>query len=73
VGIVLGVVLVVAGAILLWALHWNISYVDDNTLGLILLIAGIGTILVSLLISLRGHRTTGVESHRYEEDSRGPA
>lgn len=65
----LGVVLVVAGAVLMWALDWNVSYVDDNTLGLILFIAGLGTIAVSLVTSLRGNRTTRVERHHYEDDT----
>lgn len=66
-GIGLGVILIVVGAVLMWALNWNLSYVDDNTLGLILFIAGIGTVLVSLVINLQQRRTTHVEEHHYDE------
>ena len=66
----LGVILVVVGAVLMWALDWNLSYVDDNTLGLILFIVGLGTIAISLVVSLRGNRTTKVERHHYDDSSR---
>ena len=32
-GIGLGVILIVAGAVLMWALNVDLSYVDDDTLG----------------------------------------
>jgi hypothetical protein len=54
----------------MWALDWNLSYVDDNTLGLILFIVGLGTIAISLVVSLRGNRTTKVERHHYDDSSR---
>jgi hypothetical protein len=66
-GFGLGVVLVVAGAILMWALDWDIPHVDDNVLGLILFIVGILTIIVSLVVTLQGRRTTHIEEHRYDD------
>ena len=66
-GFGLGVVLVVAGAVLMWALNWDIPNVDDNTLGLILFIAGIATVLVSLLVNMQNRRTTHVEKRSYDE------
>jgi Domain of unknown function (DUF6458) len=70
-GIGLGVILTVAGAVLLWALDWNVAYVDDNTLGLILFIVGIATVLVSLVINMQHRKTTHIEEHRYDNQA-GP-
>ena len=66
-GIGLGVILVVAGAVLMWALDVNLSYVDDNTLGLILFIVGILTVVVSLVMNMQRSRTTHIEEHRYDK------
>jgi hypothetical protein len=66
-GIGLGIVLVVAGAILMWALNVNLSFVDDNTLGLILFIVGIAAIVLSLLMNMQRGRTKHVEERRYEQ------
>jgi len=65
-GIGLGVIFIVAGAVLLWALNWNVSYVDDDVLGLILLIVGIGTVLLSLVLNMQRSKTTHIEEHRYD-------
>ena len=66
-GIGLGVILVVAGAVLMWALDVNLSYVDDNTLGLIMFIVGILTVVVSLVMNMQRSRTTHIEEHRYDK------
>jgi uncharacterized protein DUF6458 len=65
-GIGLGVVLIVAGAVLMWALNVDLSYVDDDTLGLILFIVGILTVLLSLVMNIQRSRTTHIEEHRYD-------
>jgi hypothetical protein len=65
-GIALGVILVVAGAVLMWALNVDISYVDDDTLGLILFIVGLGAIVLSLIMNVQRRRTTHIEEHRLE-------
>jgi fucose permease len=64
-GIGLGVVLVVVGAALMWAINLNIAHVDDFTLGLILFIVGIVAIVLSVYLNAQRNRTTHVE--RYEE------
>ncbi len=66
-GIGLGVILIVAGAVLMWALNVNLSFVDDNTLGLILFIVGILTVVLSLVINMQRNRTTHIEERRYEQ------
>lgn len=63
----LGIVLVVAGAVLMWALDVNLPYVDDDTLGLILFIVGILTILLALLLTFQRGRTKHVEERRYDQ------
>ena len=66
-GLGLGIVLVVAGAVLMWALDVDLPYVDDDTLGLILLIVGILTILLSLFLTFQQGRTKHVEERRYDQ------
>jgi hypothetical protein len=67
-GIGLGVVLIVIGAALMWALNVDLNFVDDDTLGLILLIAGVLAIVLSLIINQQRnrHTTTHVEERRYD-------
>lgn len=48
-GIGVGVLLLVVGAILYWAVDVNIPGVNDNTLGIILMIVGILAIILSFL------------------------
>ncbi|MBA2573171.1 MAG: hypothetical protein H0V02_00060 [Nocardioidaceae bacterium] len=63
----LGVVLIVLGAIFMWAIDFDMEFVDDRTLGLILLIAGILTIVLSLVLTAQRSRTTHVEERRYDQ------
>ncbi|MEJ7741869.1 MAG: DUF6458 family protein [Nocardioidaceae bacterium] len=62
----LGVVLIVIGAALIWALDVDISFIEDYTLGWILLLAGVLTIALSLVINAQRsrQRTTHVEERR---------
>ncbi len=64
----LGVVLIVVGAVLIWALDEavDIDFIAENTLGVILLIAGVLAIALSLAINAQRsrHRTTHVEERR---------
>lgn len=66
-GIGLGILLVVVGAILMWALNVNLSFVDDNTLGLILFIVGIVAIVISLIMNVQSRRTKYVEERHYDD------
>jgi hypothetical protein len=57
----LGIVLVVLGAILSFALNVDIPGMDDDTLGFILMAAGVVAILLSFAMrgrSARGYSTT---------------
>ena len=63
----LGIVLVVIGAALMWAINVDISFIDDFTLGLILFLVGIAGIVISLVVNAQRNRTSHVEERRYEQ------
>ena len=66
-GIGLGVVLVLAGLILvLGVVNVDISFVDDNALGWILLVVGVLAIGLALYLNQQRTRTTHVEERRYD-------
>ncbi len=65
-GIGLGVVLIVVGAIFLFALHVNMPFVDDNTLGIILIVAGVLAIVLSLVVQAQRGRTRHIQENRYD-------
>ncbi|MGN6783129.1 MAG: DUF6458 family protein [Marmoricola sp.] len=63
-GIGVGVLLLVVGAILYWAVDVNIPGVSDNTLGIILMVVGVIAIILSFMqtgMLTRGRRSTYVE------------
>jgi uncharacterized membrane protein HdeD (DUF308 family) len=64
-GIGIGIVLVVVGAILLFALKVDLPFVSDDTLGIILLVAGLLTIILALVMNAQRGRTRHVEDRRY--------
>lgn len=49
-GVGTSVVLIAAGAVLFWAIDVDLPYIDDDALGLILVLAGIATLLVSVIM-----------------------
>jgi uncharacterized membrane protein HdeD (DUF308 family) len=64
----LGVILIVVGAIIMWALNLDLEFVNDTTLGLILIVAGILTIVLSLVVNAQRsrHHTTHVEEQHHD-------
>lgn len=65
-GIGLGIVLIVAGAILLWALDFDLQFLDDDALGVILLAAGALAVVLALVINAQRTRSKHtVEERRY--------
>ncbi len=70
-GIGLGILLLVVGAILLFAVNVNIPYVSDDTLGVILIVAGALAIILALVLNAQRSRTKHVQETRY--DNRPPA
>ena len=67
-GIGTGVVLIVLGAILEIAWTGNIPYVDDHVLGVILMVAGVLTLVLVIVVNAQRSRTKNVQETRY----RGP-
>lgn len=66
-GIGLGVVLLVIGLILvLNVINFDISFVQDETLGWILLLAGILAIVLALVMNAQRSRSRHVEERRYD-------
>lgn len=65
-GIGLGVLLFVIGAILRWAINVNISHVNDNALGIILMVVGAIAVILALIQTeqLRRRRDTIVRDDR---------
>jgi len=61
----LGIVLIVAGLILVMdVVNWDTSAVDTGTLGWILLVAGALAIVISLVVNAQRSRTTAVVEER---------
>ena len=67
-GVGLGVVLLLAGLVLVTnVVSFDISYVDDNGLGWILLLVGVIAVVLALVVNnQRNHTSTHVE-RRVEE------
>ena len=66
-GIGLGVVLVVIGLILVTGVvNFDISFIDDQGLGWILLVVGALAIVLALVMNGQRSRTKHVEERRYD-------
>ncbi|HET9647271.1 MAG TPA: DUF6458 family protein [Microlunatus sp.] len=65
-GIGLGILLIVVGLILMFAVNVNIPYVADDTLGLILVIGGVLAIVLVLVLNAQRSRTKHVQENRYD-------
>jgi uncharacterized membrane protein HdeD (DUF308 family) len=65
-GIGIGIVLIVVGAILLWAVQVNIPFFSDDTLGIILIVAGILAVILALVMNAQRTRTKHTQENRYE-------
>lgn len=64
-GIGIGIVLIVIGAILLFALNVDLPFVTDDTLGIILIVAGVLALVLSLVLNAQRTRTRHVQENRY--------
>ena len=65
-GIGIGIVLIVVGAILLWAVQVDIPFVSDDTLGIILIVVGVLSVILALVMNAQRSRTKHVQENRYE-------
>ena len=62
-GIGLGILLIVIGAILLFALNVNLPFFSDDTLGMILIGAGVLMIILVLVLNSQRRRTRVVQAN----------
>lgn len=65
-GVGVGVLLLVAGAILFWAVEVDIPGVSDDTLGVILMAVGVLAIVLALVMNAQRAKTKHVEERRYD-------
>jgi uncharacterized membrane protein HdeD (DUF308 family) len=66
-GIGLGIVLIVVGAIFTFALkHSVLPFVDDQTVGIILMVAGVLALVLALVMQAQRGRTKHVQETRYD-------
>ena len=71
-GIGIGIVLIVLGAILLFALNVDIPFFTDDTLGIILIVAGVLALVLALVMQAQRGRTKHVQENRYDGPRRPP-
>ena len=65
-GIGAGIVLIVIGAILLFALNIDMPLVSDDTLGIIFIVAGALALILALIMQAQRSRTKHVEERRFD-------
>ena len=66
-GIGLGIVLLIVGLVLtLGVFQLNLPFVDDQSLGWILLIVGVLAIVLALVMNQQRSRTKHIEERRYD-------
>ena len=65
-GIGVGIVLIVIGAVLLFALNIDMPFVSDDTLGIIFIVAGALALLLALILQAQRSRTKHVEENRFD-------
>jgi hypothetical protein len=65
-GVVFGVILMLAGAIIYWALNLNLDFVNDQTLGIIFMVVGVLAVVLSLIINAQRNRTKHIDERRVD-------
>jgi uncharacterized membrane protein HdeD (DUF308 family) len=65
-GIGTGIVLIVIGAILLFALNVDMPFVSDDTLGIIFIVAGALALILALIMQAQRSRTKHVQENRFD-------
>jgi Domain of unknown function (DUF6458) len=62
--------LIVVGAILRWGVHFHIKHVDEQFIGLLLIIAGIAGLIIAAFQTLVWSRRAAHPDDRYYDDRR---
>lgn len=64
-GIGIGIVLIVVGLVVLFALQGDIPFFTDGTLGIILIVGGVLALVIGLVMQFQRGRTRHVQENRY--------
>lgn len=72
-GIGIGILLLVVGAVLYWAWNGNIPGFNDDLLGMILMVAGVATIILGLILNAQRTRRRNVTTETQYTDNEGHA
>ena len=65
-GIGAGILLLLAGAILYWAVNFDLGFLNEQVLGIILMVAGALAILLTLILNAQNNsRTKNTQDPRY--------
>lgn len=67
-GVGTGVALLVAGAIITWAVAFDVPYIDDDALGAIFMGGGVIAVAGTVLMSLQRRRNLAGHGNRYRRD-----
>jgi len=65
-GIGIGIVMIVIGLIVLFALQGDVPFFTDGTLGIILIAGGVLALVIGLLMQFSRNRTKHVQENRYQ-------
>ena len=60
-----GIAMIVVGAILYWAVDVNLPFIFDGALGVILMIAGVISVVATIAMQVSGSPTRRVVERRY--------
>ena len=63
-GIGTGIVLIIIGLVLMFALKFNLPFVSDDVLGMILLVGGVVAIILTLVLNAQRSRTRHMQENR---------
>lgn len=65
-GVGTGIVLAVAGAIVVWAVDFDVPYIDDDALGAIFLVGGLVAVAGTVVLGAQRRRNYGRERGGYD-------
>ena len=65
-GIGIGIVLIVIGLIVMFALQGDVPFFTDGTLGIILIVGGVLALAIGLFMQFSRGRTKHVQENRYQ-------
>jgi len=68
VGIGIGIVLIVIGLIIVFALNFDLPFLTDNTLGIILIVVGVLAIILTFLLNAQRSRSRHITETRVNGD-----